>query len=47
MGLWCKKVKEWLNQLGLKIVESTGDVKSKYFLIQRKTWRFKEGTLPV
>lgn len=37
MGLWCKKGKEWLNQLGLKIVETTGDVKSKYFLMQSKT----------
>lgn len=33
MEPWCKEA--WLNQLLRQIVETTGDVKTKHFLMQR------------
>lgn len=35
MEPWCKEGKKWLKQLTRQIVETTGDVKSKHFLMQR------------
>lgn len=35
MRPWSKKVKEWLNQIERKIVETTGEVKCKHLLMQR------------
>lgn len=43
MGVWCKEGKEWIRTIGKKMIDKTGDPRSKSYLTEKISLAIQRG----